>query len=461
MTSLIPHDILKPCDIRGIVPKPLGPPQAEHIGLSLGTLLKTSPDRNIKAVVGQDVRSSGEALKKALIQGLLNTGLKVVDIGSVSTPLLAFASRVSKAGIGIMVTASHNPPDHNGFKFFLGGEPASAAWIERLYKVLEGEAFKKGAGIQEKKDFFPDYRNALVNSIAQNFQGFKLVIDPGNGANALTAPPVLEALHFDLEVMNGKPDGRFPGRGADSSTPEALEALGAMVRKTRAKLGVAFDGEGDRVSFVDEKGREVPNDAILCLFAGEFSKKQKNLKVVYDGKCADWVETKVEEAGGKALLERSGHTFIHGRMLKEKALLGGESSGHFFLPGDFTGDALYAALRLLKMLKESGDTLGHRFDAFPSRVSTHDIKLKIPQEEVASLYEGLKGRAQDMGAKVSLLDGVRAVFAEGWGIVRRSVTEPVISCRFEAPDRKKLGWLVKEWFRDHPEVLRMIQEKLE
>jgi phosphomannomutase/phosphoglucomutase len=454
-------EILKPCDIRGTFPKPLGASQAERIGRSVGTLLKESPDRNIKAVVGQDVRLSGDVLKKALLEGLLNTGLKVVDIGTVSTPLLAFASRTSQAGIGIMVTASHNPPEHNGFKFFLGGEPAPVAWIERLYKVLGGEAFKKGAGILEKKDFFPDYRNALVNSIAQNFQGFKLVVDPGNGANTLTAPKVLEALHFDLEVMNGKPDGRFPGRGADSSTPEALEALGAMVRRTRSRLGVAFDGDGDRVSFTDEKGREVPNDVVLCLFAKELARKQKNLKVVYDGKCADWVEAKVEEVGGKALLERSGHTFIHGRMAKEKALLGGESSGHFFLPGDFTGDALYAALRLLLMLKEGDAALGQWFDAFPPRVSTHDIKLKLPLDQVVPLYEGLKGRAQDLGAKVSLLDGVRAVFKEGWGIVRRSVTEPVLSCRFEAPDRKKLGALVKEWFRDHPEVLRMIQEKID
>jgi phosphomannomutase/phosphoglucomutase len=445
-------DILKACDIRGVYPKPLGTTQAEQVGLAVGTVIKAEAHRNIKVVVGRDVRHSSDALSKALIQGLRGTGLKIVDAGLVSTPLLAYATRVSGASVGVMVTASHNPPDYNGFKFFTQGDPAPISWINRLYEVLQSGSFKRGAGIVEKKNFYPDYRNALVNSIAQNFQGIKLVVDFGNGAAALTAMGVLESLNCLVDPMNEDPDGDYPGRGADSSSPAALEALGERVKKVKARLGVSFDGDGDRVSFVDEKGREVPNDIVLCLFAADYAKKYKNLKVVYDGKCSDLVERTVQASGAAALLERSGHSFIFNRMKRDKALLGGEASGHFFLPGIFPGDALFACLKLLEILKAGTESFSQFYDRFPKRFSTHDLKLSLPGEEVQRLYESLKARAQDMGAKVFTVDGVRAVFEDGWGIARMSVTEHVLSCRLEASSPKAVRALVGDWFRDSPDV---------
>lgn len=461
MTTVSP-EILKAFDVRGIYPKPLGAPQAELIGLAVGTLVKQEANRNIKVVVGHDVRSSGESLNKALLHGLKNTGLKIVDAGIVSSPLLSFASRFSSSALGVMITASHNPPEYNGFKFYLQGAPAPLAWMDRFFAILKNQQFRKGAGVVEKKDFFSDYRNALVNTIAQNFQGMRVVVDPGNGAGALTAPKVLEALHCELEVINGQTDGRYPGRGADSSSPKALEALGEKVRKAKARLGVAFDGDGDRASFVDEKGVEIPNDVILCLFASYFAKRHKNLRVVYDGKCSDWLEKAAATEGWTALLERSGHAFIFSRMQKDKAVLGGEASGHFFLPGVFTGDALFACLRLLELLKESRQSLFELARNFPKRVSTHDVKFHLPVEETARLYEGLEARARELGGRVTTQDGVRAVFEEGWGIVRRSVTEPYVSCRLEAPNMAKLEKLAADWFRDFSEieqgVLRKIKE---
>ena len=459
MASLSP-ELLKPCDIRGLYPKPLGSSQAEQIGLAVGTLLKDEAHRNIKVVVGHDVRHSSETLNKSLILGLRNTGLKIVDAGLVSTPLLAFATRFAGASVGVMITASHNPPEYNGFKFFTQGVPASTDWIERLYQVLRKETFRKGAGVVEKKIFYADYRNALVNAVAQNFQGFKMVADVGNGAAALTAPMVLGALNCELDLMNAEPDGSYPGRGADSSNPETLEALGERVRKKKAQLGVAFDGDGDRISFVDEKGREVPNDVMLCLFAGDMLKKQKNQKVVYDGKCSDLVARRVAAEGGIPLLEKSGHTFIFARMIREKALLGGESSGHFFIPGGFPGDALFACLRVLEILKSSQKTLSQYFDQFPPRVSTHDIKLELSPDVIEKLYEVLKNRARAMGGEVSTLDGVRAVFEGGWGIVRKSVTQPVLSCRFESSDKKKMAALIAEWFQDDPKIQEMVLDKI-
>jgi phosphomannomutase / phosphoglucomutase len=459
LTTVSP-EILKAFDIRGIYPKPLGASQAELIGLAVGTIIKEEANRNIKVVIGRDIRNSSENLNKSLVHGLKITGLKIVDAGIVSSPLLCFASRVSGSALGVMITASHNPPEYNGFKFFLQGVPASAIWMEGFFSILKNQKFKKGAGVVEKKDFYPDYRNALVNTVAQNFQGLKIVVDPGNGSAALTVPKVLESLHCEVEVVNAKVDGLFPGRGADSSDPKTLQALGEKVKKSKARLGVAFDGDGDRASFVDEKGVEVPNDVILCLFAAHFLKRHKNLKVVYDGKCSDWVEKSVEAEGGTAILERSGHSFIYNRMLKEKALLGGEASGHFFLPGSFPGDALYACLRLLEVMKESRLSLYELRRPYPVRVSTHDVKFEIPADKTEQLYEALDDRAKDMGGKVSKIDGVRAVFEEGWGILRRSVTEPYVSCRLEAPTTAKLTSLVEGWFKDFPELQQLILKKI-
>src|SRR5258708_3729432 len=186
--TIMPTEILKACDIRGIYPKPLGVAQAEQVGLAVGTFIKGEPHRNIKVVIGRDIRFSSESLHRSLLQGLRQTGLKIVDTGVVSSPLLAFATRFSGASLGVMVTASHNPPNFNGFKFFTHGQPASTEWMDRFYQELRVRNYRKGASIVDKKNFYPDYRNALVNAIAQNFQGFKIVVDPGNGMAALTAP---------------------------------------------------------------------------------------------------------------------------------------------------------------------------------------------------------------------------------------------------------------------------------
>lgn len=458
--ALIPSDILKPCDIRGIYPKQLGLDQAHQIGLAVGTLIKEEPHRNIKIVIGRDIRHSSKGLSKSLLEGLYRTGLKIVDAGVVSTPLLAYAARYSKASVGIMVTASHNPPEYNGFKFFRWGVPAPIEWIAQLYKVLERQDFRKGAGILETKEFYRDYRNSLVNAVAQRFQGFKIVVDVGNSVMALTAPEILGALGCEVVPMNGEMDGDYPGRGADSSHPRTLEALSEKVRKTRAQMGVAFDGDGDRISFVDEKGREVPNDLILCLFSENWIVEGKRHKVVFDVKCSDWVDQIVHKQGGTPLLERAGHTYIFDRMQKEKALLGGEASGHFFLPGDFPGDALYACLRVMKILKDEGIGLAQFMDRFPPRFSTHDVKIQLPEEEVQGLYMALENRAKEMDARIATVDGVRAAVQDCWGIVRRSVTEPVVSCRFEGAGRLKVMEFIQDWFRDSPQALAEIQKRL-
>ncbi len=454
----IPEELLKPCDIRGITPKPLGPAQATHIGMALGAFVKQSGKGNIKVVVGCDARESGEGLKRNLARALMDSGLKVFDAGLVSTPLLAFATRQTGAGVGVMVTASHNPPEHNGFKFFPAGLPAGIAWLNQLYQAIQKGEFRKGAGVGEKKDFLADYRNTLVNQMGRHFKGVRLVVDPGNGVSVLTAAPVLQTLKCEIDWLNPKLDGHFPGRGADSASPEGLAVLGERVKKTKAQIGISFDGDGDRISFVDEKGRVVPNDLILCLFAQWFLPKARHPKVVFDAKCSDWVERVAQEVGSESILEKSGHSYIFDRMQKERAPLGGEASGHFFLPGGFPGDALFAALKVLEILQKEQKPLSKFFERYPERVSTQDVRIPLEDAAVSEIYEKLKSKAEGLGAKVSTVDGVRAVFQEGWGIARRSVTEQVLSFRLEASSWRQLEELSGLWLQEFPEIRQLVSK---
>jgi phosphomannomutase / phosphoglucomutase len=456
--ELIPEDILKPCDIRGIYPKPLGPIQASQIGMALGAFIKQTGKGNIKIVVGCDVRESGEILKRNLSRALVDSGLKVYDAGLVSTPLLAFAARQVRAAVGVMVTASHNPPEHNGFKFFPAGVPAGITWLDHLYRSIRKGEFRKGAGVVEKKDFLADYRNTLVNQMGRHFKGLRMVVDPGNGVSVLTAAPVLQTLRCEVDWLNSKLDGQYPGRGADSADPQGLALLGERVKKTKAQLGIAFDGDGDRISFVDEKGRPIPNDLILCLFAQWFLPKSPHAKVVFDGKCSDWVERVAQEVGAESILEKSGHSYIFDRMQKEKAILGGEASGHFFLPGGFPGDALFAALKVLEILQKEKKPMSEFFERYPQRVSTHDVRIPLEPAAVTAVYEKLKSKAEGLGAKVSTVDGVRAVFQEGWGIARRSVTEHVLSFRLEASSWRKLEELSGQWLQEFPEIQALVSK---
>jgi len=447
-----PETILKPCDIRGLTPQPLGPDQAFQVGLAVGTLLKSTVKGNVKVVVGGDIRHSSPTLQKRLMDGLQNSGMKVMDAGSTSTPLLAYAVRCSASAAGVMVTASHNPPAYNGFKFFLNDGSAPISWLESLYAVLRKLEFRRGAGIFEQKDFLPEYRNALVHSVTKSFRGFSLVADLGNGASALTVPSVLSALGCKADLLHGRIDPEFSDRGPDSSHLPALEPLGKRVRETGASLGAAFDGDGDRITFVDDLGVPLPCDDALCLFARHFLLLQPGRKVVYDAKSAGHVETAVLHSGGIPILERPGHVFIHTRMQKENALLAGEASGHFFLPGVFPGDALYNLLVFIEILKELGAPLSQIRREFPRRVTSNDLKVRFEMKDLPTLAKRLAERARALGAKVSEVDGVRAVFKNGWGIVRASVTEPVLACRFEAENMGAIREMVEEWFKDSPEL---------
>jgi len=447
-----PESILKPCDIRGLTPSPLGPDQAYQVGLAVGTHLKNLVKGNVRVVVGSDIRASSGELHRRLMDGLLNSGMKVIDAGSTSTPLLAFAVRCSGSVAGVMVTASHNPPQYNGFKFFLEDGSAPIEWLQGLYEVLRRSEFRRGAGILEQKDFLPDYRKALVDSTTKSFRGFPIVADLGNGAAALTVPYVLNALGCPVTLLHEKINPEFPDRGADSSHLPALEPLGRKVREVGALLGAAFDGDADRITFVDDQGSPLPNDDALALLARYYLRRHPGRKVVYDAKSAGHLETAISSAGGIPILERTGHVFIHSRMRQEHALLAGEASGHFFLPGLFRGDALFTLLVFIEFLKESGLPLSQIRREFPMRVTSNDLKLRFDMKDLPGLVGRLSQKARSLGAQVSEVDGIRAVFKEGWGIVRPSVTEPVLSCRFEALDTISLRNIVEAWFQDMPSM---------
>jgi phosphomannomutase/phosphoglucomutase len=454
-------EILKSCDIRGVYPTPLGEHQAERLGQAIGFFLKSQKHLSIRVVVGHDIRASSANLSNALILGLKKSGLKIFDMGLVSTPMLAFGSRFLNTPVGIMVTASHNPPEYNGFKFFNYGDPSSPDWISKIYQIFKTEQACKGAGIVENQELLLTYRNVLLRELGKSFSGFKVVVDVGNGMAAMTVPPVLQSLGCSVTIMNGQMDPSFASRGPDSSSFLALKKLGEQVVEHQAQLGLAFDGDADRVSFVDDQGRIFPNDYILCLFAENFLKNNKNAKVVYDSKCSEWVAEIVRREGGKPILERSGHSFIFSRMQAEKAFMGGEVSGHFFLPGGFPGDALYAALKLMEILKSQNKSLGFFYDIYPRRYSTQDVKVEMNENLFNEISDQFKKVAMELSAKISTQDGIRVVLEDSWCLVRQSVTEPKIIFRFESTSREALVKTIHVFLNQHSMLENHVLEAIE
>lgn len=458
---MISEEILKPCDIRGRFPVPLSEEAAFRIGQAIGFIVRAHSSMNWKIIVGRDARESGKMLSEALMEGLKKSGLKIHDAGLVTTPLLAFAVKMQKAAVGVMVTASHNPPQDNGFKFFTAKGPAGSAWVKRLYEVLRRGETRKGAGVIEKTDALSTYREALIRAVPTSLKQFKVVVDTGNGPAALTAPEVLKRLGCSVITVHEKINGKFPGRGADCSKPDVLEALGEHVRKEKAQLGVAFDGDADRAAFVDDRGRVVPSDLVLSFLAEWYLSVEKDARVVYDVKCSDLIDRLVRRLGGRPILERSGHVFIYERMQRENALLGGEASGHFFLPGDFPGCALFAVLHVLEILRRRGVSFSKWLDQHPRRVGTHDVKLPATEEQEEEWLKKLEKQAEALHGEVSRVDGVRAVFSEGFGVVRRSVTESILSCRLEAAGKKALCDLAQAWLKVVPEIHQAVMERIQ
>jgi len=432
--------IFKACDIRGSYGTDLTEPVACRLGQAVGTRL-----RQQLVVVGGDVRLSTPALKAALIDGLVAAGCRVLDVGTVPTPALSFAAARLKAAGSVMVTASHNPPGDNGFKLTFGGRPPDEPTLVAIEQEMAAGAFSRGHGSVRKVDALSAYQVFLARRFAPGGR-LHVVVDCGNGCAALTAPPVLARLGYQVETLFGEPDGRFPNRPPNPAVAPNLSALRRRVVEAGAALGLAYDGDGDRVAFVDELGRVAESDRVAVLLAQRILARRPG-DVIYDIKCSSALPEGVRRAGGTPVMARSGYAFIKAALLERGAVFGAETSGHFFFPETAGDDALYASCFLLELLESESRSLAQLLEEVPRYPITPDIRLPCPADEADLILEKLAEAFA--GYPVLRLDGVRIDLGDGWALARRSVTEALVTLRFEARTGPRLA-----------EIQRLVRERV-
>lgn len=434
--------IYKECDIRGVVGEGLTPAIAERIGRAVGTVMA---GRTL--VVAGDVRVSTALLKDALLGGLLQTPTEVLDAGTAPTPVLYDAIADHGADGGVMVTASHNPAQYNGFKLSLGPTPVTPEDIAGIADLVDSGAFAHGTGRVSSIDALERY---LQRSLARlgRARGLRLVVDAGNGAAALVAPRLLRALGHDVLELACDIDGRFPSRSPNPAEPGVLHALQRRVRDEAADLGVAFDGDGDRAVFVDRNGRVASAEEALVVLARQLLAPGE--AVVYDLKSSSVVAREIEALGGRTVIARSGHAFIRTSFLRERARLAGEVSGHFFFRELGYDDALHAAATMAYVLGRDQVDLADAVASLPQPVITPDLRVAWPLEGRDALLERVA--AAYAGRPISRLDGVRVAFDDGWLLARKSVTEPAVTIRLESVDERSLAARRDELLAAVPEL---------
>ncbi|MBN8728532.1 MAG: phosphomannomutase/phosphoglucomutase [Xanthomonadales bacterium] len=440
--------IFRMYDIRGVVGTSLTPGVARLIGRAIGSEARERDLREI--VVGRDGRLSGPEMVSALIAGLRSTGIDVIDIGAVPTPLTYFACYHLRTGSGISVTGSHNPPDYNGFKIVLGGETLSEGAIHDLYRRIAENRFVDGMGGLQAIDVGADYLRRISDDI-QVERPLKVVVDCGNGIPGAFTPALLEAIGCEVEPLYCEVDGTFPNHHPDPSEPENLKDLILAVQKTGADIGLAFDGDGDRLGVVTAAGEVIFPDRLLMLFAMDILTRNPGATIIYDVKCTGHLQPLILQHGGSPLMWRTGHSLIKAKMRETEAALAGEMSGHFFFGERWYGfdDGLYSAARLLEILAADPEerTPQEIFDTLPKGVSTPELKVPMAEGEHYRFIEAFRAAATFEGARLTTIDGVRADWPDGWGLVRASNTTPVLVLRFDADDAATLA-RIQEVFRN-------------
>jgi phosphomannomutase/phosphoglucomutase len=442
--ALTAPEIFKAYDIRGIVGKALTNEAAYAIGRALGS---AACEKNIKTiVVGRDGRLSGPELVGALAAGITGTGTDVVDIGCVPTPVTYFAAHHLKVGSCVSVTGSHNPPDYNGFKMVLGGETLFGEQIQDLRRRIEAGRFAEGKGVLCRTHVEQAYLDRIVGDV-KLARPMKIVVDCGNGVAGKLAPELFRRMGCEVIELFCEVDGKFPNHHPDPSKPENLRDVQRALRETGAELGLAFDGDGDRLGVVTKDGEIVFPDRQLMLFAADVLTRVPGGTIIFDVKCSRWVAQSVRHQGGKPLMWNTGHALIKGKLKETGAPLAGEMSGHMFFKERWYGfdDALYAGARLLEIVSRWQDAnwpLKH----LPNAISTPELNLKMKEGEPHALIAKLQKEGKFPGAaSLFKLDGVRAEYKDGFGLARASNTTPVVVLRFEADSEKALARIQDEF----------------
>jgi phosphomannomutase/phosphoglucomutase len=433
------RSIFRAYDIRGVVGTNLDAGIARLIGEVIGSILVEKGLKGI--VVGYDGRLSSPSLAQGLMDGLASTGITVLDLGCVATPVVYFASHRTDFTSGISVTGSHNPPDYNGFKIVIDGHTLSGDAITNIFdRIVEKQIIRAAApGVISRRDIVPEYIRYIADDI-QIDRPLKVVVDCGNGVPGSTAPALLRAIGAEVLELYCDVDGNFPNHHPDPSDPHNLIDLINLVKHEAADIGLAFDGDGDRLGVVTAQGEMIYPDRLLMLFAEDVLNRHPGAAIIYDVKCTGSLQGHILRHGGSPIMWKTGHSLIKAKMKESHAELAGEMSGHFFFAERWFGfdDGMYAAARLLEILATSAEGIQGLFDALPRLVSTPELKIELNEGEQHSFIERFVAKARFEGARINLIDGLRADWPDGWGLVRASNTTPVLVVRFEAHDEAAL-----------------------
>jgi phosphomannomutase/phosphoglucomutase len=428
--------IFREYDIRGLVDKDLTEEVVRSIGQGFAAYASRQNKR--KVVVGRDGRLSSPRFRDLLIQGMVGGGLEVVDVGLCPTPVFYFSLfHLDREG-GVMITGSHNPPEFNGFKVCVGKETLHGEQIQELRRIIETQTFESAKGSVSREEIIPEYQKYVASNIRLQ-RKMKVVIDCGNGTAGLVAPKVLKDLGCEVIELYPEVDGRFPNHHPDPTVPENMKDVITKVKETKAEVGIGYDGDGDRIGAVDRLGNIVWGDQLMILFAREVLQRHPGAVIVSEVKCSQNLYDDIAKHGGRGIMWKAGHSLLKSKMREEKALLGGEMSGHIFFADRYFGydDAIYASCRLLEILSRSEKGIPELLGDVPKTFSTPEIRVDCPDDRKFDLVERVKESFRHE-YPIAEIDGMRVLFPDGWGLVRASNTQPVLVMRFEARSSERL-----------------------
>lgn len=446
---MLKSTIFREYDIRGVADTELLSSDVVDLGRGLGTLLQRKSGRSI--TLGRDCRLSSPRLRDALLEGLVGSGCEVTDIGVVPTPLLYFSAVHLEADGAVMITGSHNPSEFNGFKTVCGAGTLHGETIQEVRRIIEARDFLHGHGSHDDMDVIPAY----LDQVAPQFEfkrRVKVVLDAGNGTAGPVVHRLFERLNCDVTELFFPMDGHFPNHHPDPTVPANLKHLQDAVRAQKAELGIAFDGDSDRIGAIDENGEVIYGDMLLLIFGREILTRKPGATFIGEVKCSQLLYDELKRLGGNPVMYKTGHSLIKAKMKEEHAELAGEMSGHMFFADRYFGydDAIYAACRLIEIVAGSGQPLSAQFAGLPKLVSTPEIRVDCPDEVKFQVVERVAASFKKTH-KVIDIDGVRVLFEQGWGLLRASNTQPVLVMRFEARS--------EEWLKSYQQEVEVVLEQ--
>jgi phosphomannomutase/phosphoglucomutase len=433
----IKPEIFRQYDIRGLVDADLTQETVELLGKGIGTYFRRNQKKEV--ALGRDCRLSSPLYSKALAKGLLSTGCEIVDLGIIPTPLLYFTIYYKKMEAGVIITGSHNPPEYNGFKMMVGEETLYGEAIQEIFTLIQNEDFiEEKSSLTRDYDIAPEYQEYVLKNIKLE-KKLKVVVDAGNGTAGVVAVPIFKKMGCEVIELYCEMDGRFPNHHPDPTLPEALEDLVRKVKETKADLGIAYDGDGDRIGIIDDKGNIIWGDLLMVLFARDILPSNPGAPIISEVKASKVLYDEIERLGGRPIMWKTGHSLIKKKIKEEKALLAGEMSGHIFFADRFFGfdDAIYSSARLLELLSRSDKKVSQMLSDLPKTFHTPEIRIYASDEVKFKIVEEVK---KELSRKYPIIDidGVRAIYPGGWGLVRASNTQEVLVLRFEGDTEKDL-----------------------